>query len=163
MEERARFSDLSVLPTRAFLAPLEVGEEISVEIERGKTLIVKLTAVGELSADGTRQVFFELNGQPRSLRVRDPAADATVATHEKADPADPGSVGAPMPGGVVEIRVSPGEDVAAGAPLVVLSAMKMETVVAAPLAGKVRRVAVAPGDTLEAGDLLLELTPPAAD
>ncbi len=159
MEARERYSDLSVVPTRAFLAPLAPGEEIQVEIERGKILIVKLTAVGELAPDGTRQVFFELNGQPRSIRVADAAAQATVVRREKADPDDPNSVGAPMPGGVVEVRVEPGAEVAAGDPLVVLSAMKMELAVGAPVAGTVRRVAVDAGDAVEAGDLLVELTP----
>ncbi len=157
MQARERYSDLSVVPTRAFLAPLASGEEIQVEIERGKILIVKLTAVGELAEDGTRQVFFELNGQPRSIRVADAAAQATVVRREKADPADPGSVGAPMPGGVVEVRVEPGTEVRAGDALVVLSAMKMELSVGAPCDGTVRRVAVGAGDMVEAGDLLVEI------
>jgi pyruvate carboxylase len=156
---RDRFSDVSLLPTRYFLAPMEVGEEISVTIEQGKTLIVKLTAVGPLSAAGEREVFFELNGQPRSIRVRDQAASTEVVVREKADAATPGQVGAPMPGAVVDVRVEPGAEVKAGAALVVLSAMKMETVVAAPLAGVVERVAVRAGDHLEAGDLLVVIRP----
>ena len=159
MAFRAQYSDLATLPTRAFLAPLPVGQELSVEIEEGKTLVVNLTAVGELGKDGQREVFFELNGQPRSLRITDKAASATVVRRERAEPADPASLGAPMPGGVVELRVKAGETVAAGAPIVVLSAMKMETVVAAPHAGTVQRIAVAVGDTVDAGDLLLVLTP----
>ncbi len=149
-----RFGDLSALPTRQFLAPLDRDEEIAVEIERGKTLIVKLTAVGDLRADGQRAVFFELNGQPRSLLVPDRAAEATTERRERADPADPGSVGAPMPGVVVEVRVRAGAAVARGAPLCVLSAMKMETLVAAPVAGRIERIAVKEGDLLAPGDLL---------
>jgi pyruvate carboxylase len=162
MTFRAQYSDLATLPTRAFLAPLPIGHELSVQIEEGKTLIVTLTAVGELGADGQREVFFELNGQPRSLRIADKTATATVVRRERADPADPASLGAPMPGGVVELRVKAGETVAAGAPIVVLSAMKMETVVAAPHAGTVQRIAVAVGDSVDAGDLLLVLAPAAA-
>ncbi|RMG99652.1 MAG: pyruvate carboxylase [Deltaproteobacteria bacterium] len=161
MEAREKYSDLSVVPTRAFLAPLVPGEEIQVEIERGKILIVKLTAIGDLATDGTRQVFFELNGQPRSIRVEDHSAQEMVVRREKADPADPGSVGAPMPGGVVDVRVKPGDAVGAGDPVVVLSAMKMELSVAAPVAGKVRRVAVGAGDHVDAGDLLVEIEPSA--
>ena len=155
---RARYGDPSVLPTRAFFGPLEVGEEVSFDIEPGKTLVVKLTAVGEVDAKGQREVFFELNGQPRSIHVADEAATTTAVVRERATDA-PGQVGAPMPGAVVEVRVAPGAPVAKGAPLVVLSAMKMETVVAAPLEGTVKRLAVAQGDAVAAGDLLVELTP----
>jgi pyruvate carboxylase len=163
MAFRAQFSDVAKLPTRAFLAPLGIGHELSVEIEEGKTLIVRLTAVGELGHDGHREVFFELNGQPRSLRIADRAASARVVRRERADPSDPASLGAPMPGGVVEIRVKVGDQVPAGAPVVVLSAMKMETVVAAPHPGTVTRIAVVVGNSLDAGDLLLVLSPtPAA-
>ncbi|MEZ4337870.1 MAG: biotin/lipoyl-containing protein [Sandaracinaceae bacterium] len=144
------------LPTRVFLAPLEVGDEIGVEIERGKTLIITLKAVGSLDATGHRTVFFELNGQPRQVRVRDRGATATVKERERATDA-PGSVGAPMPGSVVDVAVAVGSTVAKGDPLVVLSAMKMETVVASPVAGTIARVAVKTGETLAAGDLLVEV------
>jgi pyruvate carboxylase len=156
-EFRDRFSDVSVLPTRLFLAPLEVDEEVSVEIERGKTLIIKLRAVGELDPDGTRLVYFELNGRPRSIRVTDEAAATTRVARERADASDEGSIGAPMPGVVIDVRTQPGADAEQGAPLVVLSAMKMETIVAAPSAGKVERVLVAVGDSVAAGDLLVQL------
>jgi pyruvate carboxylase len=159
MAFRAQYSDTGKLPTRAFLAPLGIGNELSVEIEEGKTLIVRLMAIGELGADGQREVFFELNGQPRSLRIADRAASTTIVRRERADPADHTALGAPMPGGVVELRVKVGDHVPAGAAVVVLSAMKMETVVAAPHPGLVTRIAVAVGDTLDAGDLLLKLDP----
>ncbi len=160
---RVRFSDVSVIPTRYFLAPPEVGEEFTVEIERGKTLVIKLTAVGTSAADGHREVFFELNGQPRRVRVRDVAATSTVKENEKAEPERPESVGAPMPGTVVELRVEIGSTVKAGEPLVVLSAMKMETVVASPVTGTVSRIVVIEGDQLAPGDLLIELEAPTDD
>ncbi len=160
---RREFSDVSMLPTRAFLAPLTLGEELWVEIETGKTLIVKLTAVGELDGDGRREVFFELNGQPRSIKVADKAAGKTAVQRERADPQDPGSIGAPMPGAVVEVRCKQGARVEAGDPLVVLSAMKMETLVSTPMAGVVRRLAVGVGDALQAGDLLVEIEAASAD
>jgi pyruvate carboxylase len=155
---RERMSDVSLVPTRYFLAPPELGKEFTVEIERGKTLVIKLTAVGALDDEGYRLVFFELNGQPRRVRVRDRSVESKVVAREKADPKSERSVGAPMPGTVVELRVEPGEEVHPGVPLVVLSAMKMEMVVAAPAAGKVARIAVTAGDVLAAGDLLLELS-----
>ncbi len=155
-EKKAQYGDLSVLPTRLFLAPLEIGEEVRVDIERGKTLVIVLTAVGELDATGHRPVFFELNGQPRQVRVRDKAATDVPAARERASKA-PGSIGAPMPGSVVDVKVQEGARVDKGDALVVLSAMKMETVVSSPVAGTVKRVAVAKKDTLAAGDLLVEI------
>ncbi len=155
---REQNSDVSVLPTRQFLGPLEVGEEFEIEIERGKTLIVWLTAVGELRDDGTREVWFMLNGRPRSIRVRDEKSAKAAVVRERADAANPGSVGAPMPGVVLEVRTKPGAAITLGAPLVVLSAMKMETVVASPIAGKLERLAVAVGDTLTAGDLIAQIS-----
>lgn len=159
LEFRARYSDVSKLPTRAYFAPLGIDEELSVEIETGKTLIVRLMAIGELSDDGHREVYFELNGQPRSLRVADAAASTTIVTRERADAADRASIAAPMPGAVVEVRVANGAEVKAGDAMVVLSAMKMETVVAAPHAGIVGRVVVAVGDVVDGGDLLLMVKP----
>jgi pyruvate carboxylase len=157
MTFRQQFADVSNLPTRAFLAPLPFGEEIMIEIERGKTLVVRLMAVGELREDGHREVFFELNGQPRSLRVPDKSAKKTAAQRERANPDDRAAVPAPMPGAVVELRTAVGDRVKPGDPVVVLSAMKMETVVAAPHGGVVKRLAVAVGDTVDAGDLLLTI------
>lgn len=163
MQFRDRFSDVSVLPTRAFVAPLRRHEEIAVEIERGKTLVVKLMALGELDENGEREVFFELNGQPRSIKVADAAAEATTVVREQAEAGKPGSVGAPMPGVVVELRVGVGAKVSAGDALVVLSAMKMETVVGAPVSGRVKRLVVDSGDSLAANDLLLEIEGPPAN
>ncbi|MCA9622072.1 MAG: hypothetical protein KC731_23775, partial [Myxococcales bacterium] len=101
-------------------------------------------------------VFFELNGQPRRVRIRDRSAEVVEAVREKATD-EAGSVGAPMPGSVIGLRVAVEDEVAAGDPLVVLSAMKMETVVGAPVAGKVTRIAAELGAQLAAGDLLVEL------
>jgi len=119
-----KYSDVSVLPTRPFLSPLSIGEEVNVELEHGKTLIIKLTAVGELDAkSGQREVFFELNGLPRSIFVSDKKATTKVVTRKKAEAGKPGSVGAPMPGVVLEVKVQAGQQVKEGAPLLVLSAM----------------------------------------
>ena len=156
-EFRDEFSDVSVVPTRYFLAAPQIGKEFTVEIERGKTLVIVLTAIGAVDDEGYCQVFFELNGQRRRVRVRDRAAESAVAEREKADAGDSGSVGAPMPGTVIDLRVAEGAIVSAGDALVVLSAMKMETVVASPVAGKISRVAVAEGDVLKPGDLLVEI------
>ncbi|MFO7564960.1 MAG: pyruvate carboxylase [Enhygromyxa sp.] len=159
MTFRREYSDVSLLPTRNFIAPMKLGEEVNFEIERGKLLIVKLTAIGDVREDGQREVFFELNGQPRSLLVADASSTTEVVKRERAKPDEPGSIGAPMPGVVIELRTKPGATVAIGDALVVLSAMKMETIVSAPVAGVVRRIVVEAGDSLSAGDLLVEISP----
>jgi pyruvate carboxylase len=150
-----KYSDTSVLPTPVFFYGLEPGEEVSIEIESGKTLIVKFLTVGDPHEDGSRLVFFELNGQPREVLVLDRSLTADVKTHPKADPANSLHVGAPMPGLVVRVTVAPGEQVAAGQKLVTLEAMKMETTVYADKAGQVAEVLVRPGTQVGAGDLLL--------
>jgi pyruvate carboxylase len=151
------FGDVSKLPTRAFVEPMELGEEISVELQKGKTLGIKLNAVGTLDPkSGTREVFFDFNGMPRSVTIADRNAQTDRVVRAKATDA-PGSVGAPMPGVVLESKVTVGDNVSAGTPMVVLSAMKMETVVAAPVAGKVSQLTVKSGDDVQAGDLLVEL------
>jgi pyruvate carboxylase len=152
---QAKYSDTSVLPTPAFFYGLAPGEEISVDIEAGKTLIIKFQTVGDPHLDGTRLVFFELNGQPREVVVVDRALAGDVQAHPKADPANPKHVGAPMPGLVVTVTVAAGEHVSKGQKLVTLEAMKMETTVHAEAAERVAEVLVKPGAQVEAGDLLL--------
>ncbi len=155
---RSERGDVSRLPTRPFLIGIGKGEELMFDIERGKTLVVTLRAVGDLDEEGNRRVFFDLNGQPRAITVADKKAKTTVKTRERAKLGDPGSIGAPMPGTVVDVRVKQGASVKKGEPLCVLSAMKMETVVASPIDGTVSRVAAAKSDVLKAGDLLVEMT-----
>jgi pyruvate carboxylase len=152
---QARYSDTSVLPTPVFFHGMEPGEEVAIDIERGKTLIVKFLTVGEPHEDGTRTVFFELNGQPREAVVADRSLGGEVRKRRKAEAGDKLQVGAPMPGLVVRVLVAPGEQVAAGQKLFTLEAMKMETTIQAEAAGVVAEVLVQPGAQVEAGDLLL--------
>ena len=154
-EHQARYSDVSVLPTPAFFFGLQKGEEVTVEIEPGKTLIIKFLTVGDPHPDGKRQVFFELNGQPREVLVTDRTLGVVAVTRAKADPANPLHVAAPMPGSVVAIMVNVGELVAAGQKLATLEAMKMETTIYAVQAGKVVEVPVRPGTQVDGGDLLI--------
>jgi pyruvate carboxylase len=155
--ERALYGDPAILPTPVFFYGMEPGQEISVNLERGKTLIVRYLASSEPHEDGTRTVFFELNGQPRSVRVPDKSQVARRAPPRKSDPDAPGEVGAPMPGVVASVAVKPGVAVAQGDLLVSLEAMKMETAVRAASAGTVAEVFVRPGQSVEARDLLLIL------
>jgi pyruvate carboxylase len=150
-----RYSDTSVLPTPVFFYGLESGEEINVDIEKGKTLIIRFLTVGDPNAEGSRLVFFELNGTPREVLVQDRSVAAKVQRRPKAEPANPLHLGAPMPGLVANVLVSAGKEVAPGEKLLTLEAMKMETTVYAERAGTVAEVPVAPGTQVEAGDLLL--------
>jgi pyruvate carboxylase len=150
-----KYSDTSILPTPAYFFGLEPGEEIAVDIEPGKTLIVKFLTAGDPHEDGTRTVFFELNGQPREVTVADHSLDETSSRRHKADPANPNQVGASMPGMVVTIAVRPGDQVVKGQKLLMIEAMKMQTTLAAERDGRVSDVHVQPGTQVEAGDLLV--------
>jgi pyruvate carboxylase len=152
---QAKYSDTSVLPTPVFFYGMEPGEEASIDIERGKTLILKFLAVGEAHEDGSRTVFFELNGQPREVVVIDRSLSGKVAAHPKAESGNPRQIGAPMPGLVVRVMVEPDEPVVAGQKLFTLEAMKMETTIYAERAGSVAEILVQAGTQVDAGDLLL--------
>ena len=153
------YSDLSILPTPNFFFGLDPGEEIAIDIEPGKTLIIRLLTVSDPHEDGTRTVFFELNGQPREITVTDSSVEATVASRVKADSAIAGQVGATMPGMVVTVAIKAGDRIRKGQKLLALEAMKMETAINADLDGKVREVLVAPGNRVETGDLLVVIDP----
>jgi pyruvate carboxylase len=154
-----KYSDTSVLPTDVFLYGLEPQQEVAIEIESGKTLIVKFLTVGDPHLDGRRTVFFELNGQPRSINIRDLALEPDEKARVKADSADPLQVGAPMPGLVVTVAVSVGDVVPLGHKLLTLEAMKMETTIYAEQAGKVKELLVEPGTQVDTGDLLIRFEP----
>lgn len=149
------YGDVDVLPTPNFLYGQIPGEEIAVDIEPGKRLIVKYLATGQAHPDGTRTVFFELNGQPREVTVIDKSLEPEGKAAVKADPEDPSQVGASMPGMVINVAVKPDDRVKAGQKLVVLEAMKMETTINAPVSGIVRSISVSPGTQVETGDLLM--------
>ncbi|MGH7171028.1 MAG: biotin/lipoyl-containing protein, partial [Gemmataceae bacterium] len=152
---QAKYSDTSVLPTPVFFYGMEPGEEVSIDIELGKTLILKFLAVGDAHEDGSRTVFFELNGQPREVVVTDRSLGGKVAAHPKAETGNPRHVGAPMPGLVVRVMVEAEDQVVAGQKLFTLEAMKMETTIYAEHAGTVAEVLVQPGTQVDAADLLL--------
>ncbi|HKE33598.1 MAG TPA: pyruvate carboxylase [Candidatus Acidoferrum sp.] len=156
---RQTYSDVSVLPTPAFFYGLKSGEEISVDIESGKTLIIKFLTFSEPHPDGTRTLFFELNGQPREITVRDKSLRLTGRTHPKADPSDPGQVGAPTAGVISSVAVQANHAVERGAKLLTLEAMKMQSNIYAPLSGQIAKLWVAPGQQVEAKDLLVTIAP----
>jgi pyruvate carboxylase len=146
---------VEVLPTPQFYYGMQRGDEIAVELEPGKALVIKFLTVGEPHPDGFRTVFFELNGQPREVDIRDQSLHAKVETQPKANPARPGEIGAPIPGIVSSVAVELHQPVKKGDRLLVMEAMKMQSTVYAPVAGKVTQVLVQPGRNVEAKDLLL--------
>jgi pyruvate carboxylase len=158
-KHQADFSDVSIFPTPTFFFGMEPSEEISVDIEPGKTLIIRFVSVSTPHADGTRTVFFELNGQPREITVVDQSIEATGTSRVKADPAISGQIGATMPGMVVNVAVKVGDRIKKGQKLLALEAMKMETMINAELDGKIRDVLVQPGTRVETGDLLVVIEP----
>jgi len=152
------YADTSILPTPIFFYGPDPAAENPVEIEPGKTLIVKLLAVGEPHADGKRTVFFELNGQPREVEVVDRSLASAVRETPKADPNDPNQIGAPLPGLVVGVAVSPGDAVRKGQKLLSIEAMKMETTLYAERPGRIAEVLASVGQQVQTGELLLKLT-----
>ncbi|HEY6873140.1 MAG TPA: pyruvate carboxylase [Geobacteraceae bacterium] len=154
---RQEYSDTSVIPTPIFFYGLEPGQETSIDIEPGKTLIIKLNAVGRVHPDGTRHIYFELNGNARSVVVRDQSVVTEQVAREKADKGNPKHIGAPMPGKVLKLNVKNGDEVKAGDILMVTEAMKMETNIKAKEDGKVAEVKFKEGDKVEKEDLVIVL------
>ena len=156
-EARRKYADVGVLPTPVFFYGLDEGDECAFDIEPGKRLIVKFLTYGEAQPDGTRLVFFELNGQPRVVRVRDRSLQADKRAARKADSGNPDHLGAPTPGLVTGLFVAAGDEVEANAKLLTLEAMKMQSTIYAPKAGRVAEILVKAGNQVEAKDLLLVL------
>jgi pyruvate carboxylase len=153
---RRKYGPVNILPTPAFFYGLEIGEEISVEMEAGKSLLIRLQAVGETDAEtGEVQVFFELNGQLRTIRAPDRGAVGLRPARRKADEGDERHVPAPMPGVVSTVAVKPGQAVKKGDVLLTIEAMKMETQLYAEREGVVGEVPVVAGTAIEAKDLLV--------
>jgi len=154
---RRRYGDVAQLPTMAFFYGLEPGQEISIDLEAGKTLIVRYVTRSEPHEDGSRTVFFELNGQPRELRVIDRAATPSRPPQRRIEPGNPRHIGAPMPGTVATIAVAVGQKVARGDVVVTLESMKMQTAVRAECDGQVSEVLVRVSSPVDAKDLLVVL------
>ncbi len=153
---RATYGPVQVLPTPVYFYGVEAGDEILVDLERGKTLVVQCQAIGDTDEEGQVKVFFELNGQPRIIKVPDRAHGAgAAATRRKAEPGNEAHVGAPMPGVISSIAVKANQEVKAGDVLLSIEAMKMETAMHAERDGTVAEVVVQPGMQIDAKDLLV--------
>ena len=159
MARRRDYGPVRVLPTWTFLYGMEPGEEIGVDLEPGKTMQIRLQARSETTTEGEVKLFYELNGQPRVIRVPDRAAAAGAGVAEKADATDPCHVAAPMPGSVASVAVTPGQKVKEGDTLLSLEAMKMETDIRADRDGTIARIVTQPGTQVDAKDLLIVFEP----
>ncbi|AJE47940.1 pyruvate carboxylase [Celeribacter indicus] len=151
-----QYGPVRTLPTRNFFYGMQEGEEISASIDEGVTLEIRCLALAEPDEKGEVKVFFELNGQPRTIRVPDRSAAASVAVNAKADMGNPKHVGAPMPGVVATVAVAAGQAVKKGDVLLTIEAMKMETSITADQDGTVKAVHVSPSSQIDAKDLLVE-------
>jgi pyruvate carboxylase len=154
---RSSYGDVSVLPTTSYFHGLEPGEEIAIKIEEGKTLFIKLLHIGDPDEKGERSLTFELNGKARSTIVQDRSVKADAKVREKADPANPKHVAAPIPAMVSSISTSVGKTIAKGDKIAVLEAMKMQTTLYASSAGTVDELLVSVGDSVESKDLIVRL------
>jgi pyruvate carboxylase len=154
-EFTANYGNVGKLPTGVFLNPMKVGEEVEIELKRGKVLNVHLTSIRDAEPDGTRVVVLEVNGEARYVPVTDQSVAGSQAAREKAS--GPGAVGAPMPGVIVGVGVKVGDKIKEGEAVATMSAMKMETSIPATASGTVARVLVNVGDKVEGDDLLVQI------
>ncbi|MAY87366.1 MAG: pyruvate carboxylase [Pseudooceanicola sp.] len=157
MGRHRSYGPVRTLPTHTFFYGMEPGEEISAEIDPGKTLEIRLQAIGDTDEKGEVKVFFELNGQPRVIRVPNRLVTAATAARPKAEAGNPNHIGAPMPGVVASVGASVGQKIKQGDLLLTIEAMKMETGLHAERDGTIKAVHVTPGTQIDAKDLLVEL------
>ncbi len=153
----AKTEDVSILDTPSYFYGLDIGQEVWVELEAGKTLVVSLSAIGDVNEEGMRTVYFEVNGHGRQVPVRDRSRASAAAEQRQAERGNDHHVGASMPGLVISVHVKAGDQVEAGAPLLTIEAMKMETVVRAPRAASVTELLAVPKSAVKAGELLVVL------
>jgi pyruvate carboxylase len=156
-EHEREYEDVSVLPTPTFFYGMKDREEIAVDIERGKTMVIALQGRSEVDEEGQVRLFFELNGQSRPVRVPKAGIAASAKLRQKAQEGNAKHIGAPMPGSIVMVSVKQGQAVKKGDPLVSIEAMKMETMLRAEHDCTVAQVHVKPGEAVGAKDLLMEV------
>ncbi|MFN8286520.1 MAG: pyruvate carboxylase [Chitinophagales bacterium] len=152
---KKHFGDVQYLPTPAFYYPMKSNEEIIISIEPGKNLLVRFMYLGEPNEDGMRDIFFKINGQTRSISMRDTSIKVSKQDHYKAKAAN--ELGAPLQGKLVKVHVKEGEEVSKNQPLFVIEAMKMESTITAPAAGKVKKVYLNEGIMVEQDDCVVVL------
>src|SRR5690606_34934920 len=160
-EEALQFSreygDVSVVPTPVFLYGLKQGEDTTIEIAKGKTLLIRLLSIGPVDEHGKRTVFFKLNGQTRNVEVTDHSVKVAIKENKKADKHNPAQIAAPLQGMLSKLLVKEGETVKKNQPLFVIEAMKMETVITATHDTAVKAIELTEGSLVNTGDLVMEI------
>tara|TARA_B100001996_G_scaffold301137_1_gene241648 strand:- start:190 stop:693 length:504 start_codon:yes stop_codon:yes gene_type:complete len=157
MEHHKNFSDTSVLSTELFFYGPLPDKEYSLPIDKGKNLIIRYLAKGEPNANGASSVFFELNGQPRTIEITNKEFSKNVSIKIKAKEGSLSQVGSPLPGQVAKIFVIEGEKIIKGDKVLVIEAMKMETTITSEKSGTIKKIHVSSGDNVETKDLLIEI------
>ena len=152
-----KYSDVSKIPTANFFYGLQNHEEINIELEKGKVIVISRTGRAEPDDSGTAKIFFEMNGQPRTIVVAEAGKEQKLSTRLKAEPNNPLHVAAPMPGMIAILSVKAGQKVTKGEALLSIEAMKMETTITAECDGTIKQVYIKPGSVIETNDLLVEL------
>ena len=152
-----KYGDVSVLDTPTFFFGMKKNEEVHVEIEEGKDLIITLINISDPDDSGVRTITFMFNGAEREIQVQDKSVDMKTVTRRKADPDKAGDIGATLSGSVVKVLVTKGQKVKKGEPLVVTEAMKMETTITSPIDGTVGEIYATKGQAIISGDCLMEV------
>ena len=157
IQTREQYGNLSLLDTPTFFFGMRNGETVEIEIENGKRLIIKLETISEADENGTRTIYYVMNGQARRIKIKDENIKTNANVKPKADKTNPNHIGAQMPGSVTEVKVSVGDEVKVNQPLLITEAMKMETTIQAPFNGVIKKVTIGNGDAIATGDLLIEI------
>ena len=157
MMHRKKFSDTSVLPTSLFFYGSKPDKEYSLRIDKGKNLIIRYLAKSNTNNKGMQSVFFEINGQPRTIEIEDRIFSKGISKKIKADDTNRNQIGSPLPGQIAKIYIKAGDRVIKGDSLLIIEAMKMETTIAAETSSIIKSITVETGDNVETKDLLIEL------
>jgi pyruvate carboxylase len=151
------YGNVSVVPTPLFLYGMKMGQDTTIEISKGKTLLIRLLSIGPADDKGHRTVFFKLNGQTRNVEVQDRSIKVQRVENRKTDKSNTKQIGAPLQGMLSKLLVKKDEKVKKNQPLFVIEAMKMETVITASHDGNIGHIELASGTLVNTGDLVLEL------
>lgn len=152
-----KYGNVMNIPSKNFFFGMDIGEEIMVELDRGKNVLISLMLKGAPDDAGFVSIFFKVNGQLRNVMIRDTSVKVDVVENEKADAANPKQIGAPLQGLLSNVLVKKGQEVTRNQPLFVIEAMKMETTVTATEDGIVDRVVLKGGTLVNSEDLVLSL------
>ncbi len=151
------YGDVTAVPTKYFLYGMKEGQDTTIEIAKGKTLLIRLLSIGKIDEKGNRTVFFKLNGQTRNVEVRDRSVKVTHKENNKIDKANGNQVGAPLQGMLSKLLVKKGDTVKKNQQLFVIEAMKMETIITATHDGTISHIELAGGTLVNTGDLVMEV------